>query len=263
MSGTQPQRVRGPAGPRKREPSRSPLGDQVADALLAQIVGGEFQPGEPLPPEPVLAQQQDVSRLTLREAIGILRQKGIVEVRRGRGTYVRERGEWSPLDPHVLGAYAQDSAGQLASMGRLLEARRVVEVGVAGLAAGRRRRGDLTLMADALTRMQHAGQDVDEFVAADLDFHDALMGAAGNPVLGAMFAPLRELLQAHRRASSSLQRDRAQAVRLHGDILAAVTDKDQKRARAAMAEHLRLTELGVRRAHRRRERTSQTDGGIE
>lgn len=263
MSGTQVQRVRGRARPRKREQARSPLGEQVADALLGQIVDGEFLPGEPLPPEPVLAQQQDVSRLTLREAIGILRQKGIVEIRRGRGTYVRERSDWSPLDPHVLSVYARDTAGELASMERLLEARRVVEVGVAALAARRRKRSDLAVMAEALSRMQRAALDVDEFVAADLDFHDALMAAAGNPVLGAMFAPLRELLHAHRVASSGDQRDRAQALRLHGEILAAITDRDQEGARRAMAEHLRLTELGVRRAHRRRERTSKTDGGDE
>lgn len=228
--------------------ARGPLGEQVAGQLLREIVAGTFPPGAPLPTENELALSQGVSRLTLREATGILRQKGVIEVRRGRGTYVRPKAEWSPLDPLLLDAQAGNSADDLASMERLLEARRLVEIGVAELAAARRREDDLEAMTGCLRQMRDAGEDVEQFVEGDIGFHDALLHAARNPIIEALFAPLRELLHSHRRSTSSVPKDRLRAIRAHQAILNAVTGGDVEDARRAMAEHLRQTEIGIRRA---------------
>ena len=242
-----------------RNPTRGQmLGEQVAEVLLKQIISGTYSPGAPLPTEYELAQRQGVSRLTLREAIGILRQKGIIEVRRGRGTFVRPHADWSPFDPLVLGARAFDREDDLQSMERLLEARRIVETGVAELAAKRRVPADLAVMTAEVEKMRQAGRDVDRFVEGDLGFHDALLAATKNPVIEVLFAPLRELLHAHRRSTSHLGRDRAQAIRSHLSILDAVTAGDSDAARMAMAEHLRLTEAGIRRARAREEYSSVT-----
>ena len=233
---------------RRRPAARQALGEQVATLLLEEIVGGSFLPGDLLPAEHELAEQQGVSRLTLREATGILRQKGIIEVRRGQGTYVRPRTDWSPLDPVVLRAHARARPNDLGTMENLLEARRIVEVGVAELAARRRQRADLASMRAALQRMRDARLDIDQFVEGDLGFHDALLHAAGNPVLVALFAPLRELLKADRRSTSEQATERVKAVRRHEAILAAITDRNGDGARLAMAHHLVETEAGIRRA---------------
>ena len=239
------------AGGARRPERGQTLGDQVAQVLLEEIIAGTFSPGAPLPTEHELALRQGVSRLTLREATGILRQKGIIEVRRGRGTYVRPRSDWSPLDPAVLGARAVSDVDDLTSMENLLEARRIVETSVAELAARRRSQAELDAMVVGLQAMRDAGEDVDQFVEGDLGFHDALLRAAGNPVLGALFAPLRELLHSHRRSTSQIDRDRVQAIRSHQAILDAVSAGRPEEARTAMAEHLRLTEAGIRRARNR------------
>jgi DNA-binding FadR family transcriptional regulator len=241
-----------PAHPADR---RGPLGEQVAADLLEQIVTAQFRPGEPLPTERELAERHNVSRLTLREAIGILRQKGIIEVRRGRGTFVRPTTEWSPLDPLVLGAQAGHAPGHRASMENLLEARRIVEVGVAELAAVRRRPSDLQSLAAALQLMRDAGDEVDRFVGGDLDFHGALLHAARNPVIGALFAPVRALLQEDRRRTSAVAADRAGAIRCHQAIFDAVEAAEGAAAGQAMAEHLRQTEVALRRMRGRPTRT--------
>lgn len=238
---------------------RGPLGEQVATDLLEQVVSGRFQPGEPLPTERELAAAHNVSRLTLREAIGILRQKGVIEVRRGRGTFVRPATEWSPLDPVVLGAQAGHATDHRASMENLLEARRIVEVGVAELAALRRRPSDLRSLAAALQLMRDAGDEVDTFVEGDLGFHGALLHAAQNPVIGALFAPVRALLQEDRRRTSTVAADRAGAIRAHQAIFNAVEAADGTAAGQAMAEHLRETEAALRRIRRRTSSRAGTD----
>lgn len=71
--------------------SGSRLSDRIADSILSMIVAEKrFLPGSKLPNENVLSQELKVSRTTLREAIRILATGGILEIRRGRGTFVRE-----------------------------------------------------------------------------------------------------------------------------------------------------------------------------
>src|SRR5690349_12565923 len=62
---------------------------QIADVLRDRIVRGVYPPGHPLPSEPELSQEFDVSRITINRAVGLLRSDGLVRVRRGRGTFVR------------------------------------------------------------------------------------------------------------------------------------------------------------------------------
>ncbi|HEY5273976.1 MAG TPA: FadR/GntR family transcriptional regulator [Acidimicrobiales bacterium] len=230
---------------------RQPLGELVAAQLLEEIVRGAITPGDLLPTEKELAERAGVSRLTLREATGILRQKGVIEIRRGQGTYVRPKSDWSPLDPLILGAHAGGRADQLSSMENLIEARRVVEVGVAQLAARRRTNTDINRMRKSLAQMREAGSNVDQFVEGDLAFHAALLQAVGNPVVAALFAPIGELLEKDRRSTSQLAADRSMAVRAHQSILDAVIEGDAEAARDAMADHLLQTEAGMRRARRR------------
>lgn len=70
---------------------KSRLSDRTADSILSMItVEKRFSPGEKLPNENILSEELKVSRTTLREAIRILATGGILEIRRGRGTFVRE-----------------------------------------------------------------------------------------------------------------------------------------------------------------------------
>ena len=66
------------------------LSVRIADRLAEMIVHGRFAPGDKLPNEPALAEELGVSRTTLREALRILSTRGLVEVRRGVGTFVTE-----------------------------------------------------------------------------------------------------------------------------------------------------------------------------
>jgi DNA-binding FadR family transcriptional regulator len=217
------------------------LGDQIAGRLLQEIVGGSYPPGSPLPPEWELADREGASRLTIREAVRVLRQKSVVRVERGRGTYVQPRERWSPLDPDVLGALAQTPEGVTAQINALLEARTLVEVGAAELAAARRGDDDLAAMAAAIAQMRAAADDVDRFVEADLAFHRAVMAAAGNAVIAALYGPITKLLHDTRLRTSRDVVARGHALAAHERILTAITRRGPGQAAWAMRDHLAQT----------------------
>jgi DNA-binding FadR family transcriptional regulator len=218
------------------------LGDQIAARLLDEIVDGRYPPGSPLPPEWELAEREGASRLTIREAVRVLRQKDVVAVVRGRGTFVQPRQRWSPLDPAVLGALARSPDALTERVQALLEARALVEVGVAELAAARRSDEDLAAMAEAVAAMRDADGDVDAFTEADLAFHNAVMAAAGNPVIAALFDPIALLLRDTRRQTSRDPVSRGHALRAHERVLAAIERRDPVQAAGTMRDH--LTETG-------------------
>jgi DNA-binding FadR family transcriptional regulator len=228
------------------------LGDQIAARLLDEIIEGRYPPGTALPPEWELADREGASRLTIREAVRILRQKNVVTVVRGRGTFVQPRQRWSPLDPAVLGALAGSPDALTERLQSLLEARALVEVGVAELAAARRGTADLAAMTAAVRGMRDADVDgdVEGFVTADLAFHDAVMAAAGNLVIAALFDPIALLLRDTRLQTSRDPVARAHALRAHERILAAIERRDPVQAAGAMRDHLAQTgeDFAARRA---------------
>ena len=107
-----------------RIPRRQSLPSQVAREFLAAIVSGTYQPSTRLPAEHELVALTGVSRLTLREAMKLLEDKGVVRIEQGRGTFVNPQASWSPLDPMILTARAADPAAAGTISRKLLEARR-------------------------------------------------------------------------------------------------------------------------------------------
>jgi GntR family transcriptional regulator, transcriptional repressor for pyruvate dehydrogenase complex len=224
-------------------PVRRGLADQLVEHLVATILRGDHPPDSQLPPEDRLADLFQVSRLTIREAVKVLRLKGVVRVEQGRGTFVNPPARWSPLDPVLLMARINTAEGTHDLATKLTEARRMVEVGVAGMAAERRTAQDLSDLEAALERMRTASDagDVDAFVAADLDFHQLVMTAAGNEFIAALFEPLLDLLLEVRRAASGDRAGRETAIVAHGRILTALAAGSSTDAREAMGLHMHQT----------------------
>ena len=228
---------------------RRGLPDQLVSRIIAAVAAGEHPPGTRLPPEDVLASRYEVSRLTLREAVKVLRDKGVLRVHQGRGTFVNAPSEWSVLDPALL-ATRSALGGEAATLAtKLVEARRVVEVGVAELAAVRRSPEDLDRMRAAIIRMgeAHRAGDVAAFSIADVAFHDALNQSADNPFLAALFQPIASLVYQVRMHTSSTAELQVVAIAGHEKILAAIESGDQFAAWSAASEHLAETHRVVDR----------------
>ena len=141
--------------------------EEVAEAILHMIQTGQLKPGDKLDSVQQLAENFQVGRAAIREALTALRAMGIIEMRQGEGTYVREFGPAMlsfPISAAVL-MNKEDVA-------HLLEVRKLLEVGAAGLAALKRTEEDLRAMQSTLEQMRQAIGDEELGEKADFLFHN-------------------------------------------------------------------------------------------
>lgn len=217
--------------------------EYVAEQLRRHIALRLLPPGESLPSERDLAQTFGVGRATVQQALKILQDDGIVEVKRGRtgGTFV--------LEPHEAGTMPEGLTRRLGEeMDRLEEAlafRTTVEPATAALAAASRDADDLTEIEAAIEAMVAAESEL-EYMRHDTRFHLAIAAASRNRffanaveearlVLADLTALLPESELWHSRIASE-----------HEAILAAILDEDPQTAAAATTVHVRNAEQGMR-----------------
>ncbi|MGW0827289.1 FadR/GntR family transcriptional regulator [Streptomyces sp. NPDC002845] len=169
-------------------PRRSALSEQVIAALRNQITSGEWPVGSRIPTEPELVEQLGVARNTVREAVRALAHNGLLDIRQGSGTYVVATSELAGV-MHRRFADADPE--------HIAELRAALESSAAKLAAERRTEQDLKQLDALLVRRAEAWEsgDTEAFVTADTSFHMAVVAAAHNDVMTAMYADLGEVLR--------------------------------------------------------------------
>lgn len=220
--------------------------------LLADIAAGSPAAGKRLPREQDLAQQFGVSKALVREAVRGLEERGVVRVRQGHGTVVRAPGDWNLLDEDVLAAMLQTRA-RTEILREFLEARRLIEVEAAGLAAERATAEDLGELTNAIVQMAAAAQRAhrgpaaqDLFHDADVEFHCGIVHAAGNRILARVVEPMQSALRDAQRPLVRPQERLTGSLGEHKAILTAIARHDAVAARAAMSGHLESVERHLR-----------------
>jgi DNA-binding FadR family transcriptional regulator len=209
------------------------LFQEIVEHVQAQILSGELKPGDRIPAERELATHFRVSRAAVREAIKSLAEKGLVDVHVGRGTYVA-----SLTTDHVVESMSLLLRDVRNTPEHLQEAREILEVPVARLAARHRTAEHLERMRALLKAMEAQRHMTRAFIDADSDFHYELARASGNPVLEIVSRTLLTMLRSERVFMVGFRDEIHGAIRSHARILAAVEAQDGERAAAAMAEHL-------------------------
>jgi len=221
--------------------SRVPLHQRVVLELTRRIVQGKIAPGSLLPSEPKLAESLGVSRLVVREALRVLAEKGLIEVQHGRGSRVTDPKQWDPLDPLVLTLQASQDGFYLLQS-ELLEARRIFEVEIAGLAASRISSSALGGLSAHLRRMDRLMGDPKKFYQVDVAFHYLLVQAAENRVLARLLEPLTQVMASGFRLTIRLPGAPERAQAGHWAIFRAIEARDPAAAREAMRHHLEEAE---------------------
>ena len=206
---------------------RPNLPAMIANRLRAQIVSGELPPGSKLPGHRELAADHAVSVGSMREAISMLISNGLIETRAGRGTYVTA----SP------GSAERPRAGMpllRQEIEELTEARRVIEVQLAALAAERATPEQIEALQRVTERLEAAAANPYEYPEADVEFHLVLAEAAGNRYLLQAMVDIRALLRQDMElgAEAAIRRfgDLRPSVESHRQLAAAIADKDPARA---------------------------------
>lgn len=210
------------------------LYERIVSQIEERMVAGELKTGDQLPPENELARQFGVSRTAVREAIKTLREKRLVEIRPGKGTFITD-GMPSAIR-HSLGLLMK--FGPANGSANLVEVREILEPEIAALAATRITDEYVEAMREAIDTMDTALQDVDRFVEADLDFHLALAEATQNPLIPLLIDSIIDLLREDRKRSGLVEGGLERGQSFHKKILKAVMRRDAKAARQSMQDHL-------------------------
>jgi len=205
-------------------PRHRTLADETIAHLRAQITSGTWPVGSRIPTEPELVERLGVARNTVREAVRALANTGLVEIRQGSGTYVVATSELACV---MQRRFAGTDHAQLN------ELRAVLESAAAAMAAERRTAADLRTLDTALA----------VFADTDATFHLAVVAAAHNDVLTAIYADLREVI----RGAIAAELDAAVGARPHVDharLVEAIRAGDGERAAAEAQAHASSWEPG-------------------
>ncbi|KUH39134.1 MULTISPECIES: FadR/GntR family transcriptional regulator [Streptomyces] len=213
-------------------PVRAGSGFEEALEQLLQVVRlGLVPAGERLPAERELAERMGISRVTLREALRVLQEQGLVESRRGRygGTFVLRR----EVRPGGEELRRRTAAVDLADV---LLFREVLETGAAGLCAARGLAGaDATRLRAALRATHDA--PLEEYRRRDTLLHLTLAGLSGSPTLAERYAAVRATVNDLLDCIPLLVRNLEHAQHQHDALVEAVLEGDAEGAREVAREH--------------------------
>ena len=212
---------------------------KIASDLGAKIVSGRLKAGTILDGEVEASGQRQVSRSAYREAVRILRAKGLVESRTKIGTRVSDIEKWHLLDPDVLGwMCSRDPSAQL--LISLFELRVMVEPEAAAFAAQRRTQDQLDDMEAAVQEMERETLRTARGRAADEAFHGSLLAASQNAFLATLSSSVAAAVNLSTFFKQRTQRLRRDAVPDHWRVYHAIAAGDPKAARKAMKQLVKL-----------------------
>jgi GntR family transcriptional repressor for pyruvate dehydrogenase complex len=212
--------------------SRSKLAETVAEQLLAEIRDKDLQPGTRIPSERDLMAAFGVGRSTVREAINGMAMVGVLEIRHGQGAFVANPSAGAAVPHAIAAALARGITREL------FEARQLVEVHTARLAAERRTEADLQEVEQALRDHERALADGAPAVEPAVRFHVQLAEAAHSDVLASFVCSFVEILTERGQLLEALPGYREWEIEQHRMVFAPVRDGDVDRAAACMHAHL-------------------------
>jgi GntR family transcriptional regulator, transcriptional repressor for pyruvate dehydrogenase complex len=220
------------------DPDEGLAAERVVAHIERQIQRGQLKPGDRLPAERELARQIKVSRPSVRAGLRSLAAVGILESRHGAGSFITAgppRLSTGPLSLlAALHGFTRDD---------MFDARRVLEMGAARLAAERATGEDLATMSEEVAGMFASMQDPQAFLVHDVSFHRAVAMASHNPVLAALVELVSTMVYERRRLTVERARDLKESAEMHRRIYAAIRERDGERARLAMSQHLDLARM--------------------
>ncbi len=209
--------------------------ERIAEQIEQRILSGELRPGDRLPTERELGEQFQASRTAVREAMKTLAQKGLVDMRPGRGTIVTDATSESVRDSLGLmmrvGQNARGSAN-------LVEVREILEPEIAARAAERATDASIAALQKAVEMMDANLDNADAYIAADNDFHRVLAEATHNDLILALVDSIVDLLSEQRKHIFSVERGPERGQTYHKRLVEAVRAHDAQAAREAMHAHL-------------------------
>lgn len=216
---------------------RHGLAQQVVERIRELVANGTYAVGDRLPAEAQLCEKFGVGRSTLREAMRVLSSRGIVNVRHGEGTFVGKHALQKTFEERLSRAALRD----------LYEARQVLELPLAELAAARRTAADIAAMRRALKKRERAAAngEVTAYAEADFEFHLAIAKAAKNAALYDVYASFVDVVKGAVTGALDADYLRNEQDTLHEALCNAIAERRVTRLRQLVKSHLRGSRAGI------------------
>lgn len=215
---------------------------EVIDQIKEMLNRGELKPGDQLPSEREFAELLGISRVSLRQALTVLETLGIVEIRHGEGTFISSTSDgFSDLNMYLSKISKESDPLDI------LEARKLIEVEIAGLSARERTKEDLRIMKEILVEMERKIERGEETLLIDLKFHLHIAESTHNPVLLSVMGQIGSLMKQNLwrvvKGLSLTTPGRAEKyLEQHWVIYNAIKGGDSTKAKEAMLKHLESIE---------------------
>src|SRR5262245_28986317 len=218
---------------------RSGITELVVQRIKELLEGGELRAGSRLPPERELADMLSISRPSLRTALKALSVMGIISAKPGAVTYIAEEIPEVFTEPMHFMTLIHNT-----SVDELFEARRIIEAGLAELAAERASPEDIAALNREIEAMRVAVSDPEVFLKHDVQFHQVMARAANNKLMSGIMETIGHLLYHIRRQTiaHATDFDFNDAVEWHQKIVGAMQKHDAKRAKDMLSGHLRAAQ---------------------
>lgn len=217
------------------------VSEMIVDEIWGAIRQGKIRPGDKLPSEHSLIEMFQVSKFSVREALRSLEMLGLLAIRKGAkgGAFVTEMN-FEPIKNSLLNFLQSKNI----SVRNISEVRRLIETGTVELAAVRRSKKDIDLIQNRLEEAQKKLDQGERISDLNIEFHLAIAEASYNPILALTLDYVFDLL---RKSIAILRPDKesefsAWNTRDHWKIFKAIREADPKRAKEAMAHHLKEVE---------------------
>lgn len=207
------------------------LPEKTADVISDMLYRENYRVGAKLPNEIELARKLEVSRNTVRQAVKILVERNVLEVRRGSGTFVSSKLGMSD-DP--LGLSMICDKDQLVM--DLLEVRLLIEPRMAALAAENASSGEISQLKDICRRMENALKRGENYYELDMEFHTFIAGCSRNLVIHSLFPAICHTIILQENVTQDRMKERT--LQAHQRIYEAISAHKSSQAYDAMTMHL-------------------------
>lgn len=215
--------------------NRAPISELILEKITDLLITGKLKPGDKLPTEQEFAVIFKVGRNSIREAMSVLSSAGIIEIKRGSGTYIRESVSESVLNPLVLSLIVKQGTSK-----ELIEMRLFIESYAAELAIANATDEEIERLEAANQKLKDAAKkkikDPKLLYELDLNVHFTLFEIGKNPLFIKIAEAVYRLFVAS--LTKVIEQDLQNSYDNHEKYIKAIRERDLEVARKMVAEGL-------------------------